>query len=77
MNDENKIIIECLNTFGRVPEQWELIKMIKQLQSNWDSLREWLEKQNNFYKTSTMCYSYGVICNVLDKMDELERGDKD
>ena len=49
-----------------------LQEQINELQSNWNSLREWLEEQNNFYKISTMGYSYGVICNVLDKMNELE-----
>lgn len=49
----------------------------QQLQSNWNSLREWLEEQNKFYEVSTMGYSYGVICNVLDKMNELEGVDNE
>lgn len=61
MNDENKIIIECLNTFGRVPEQWELLKMIKELQSNWNSLREIIKDLGIDY--------------LLDKMNELEKRD--
>ncbi len=51
-------------------------RKLAKLQSNWNSLREWLEEQNKFYEVSTMGYSYGVICNVLDKMNELE-GDND
>lgn len=57
---------------------------IEQLQSNWNSLREWLEQQHQFiieipaytkeisieHKTMETCYE-----NVLDKMNELE-GDK-
>jgi len=52
-----------------------LLNYATKLQSNWNSLREWLEEQNKFYEVSTMGYSYGVICNVLDKMNELEKGD--
>ena len=59
------------------PTPNEIIIYIEQLQSNWNSLREWLEKQNKFYEVSTMGYSYGVICNVLDKMNELEGKNKE
>lgn len=76
MNDENKIIIECLNTFGRVPEQWELLKMINQLQSNWDSLREWLEEDlKQVYRDAG--YKNNIIREVLDKMNELEGKNKE
>ena len=70
MNNENKIIFECLNTFGRVPEQWELLKMIKELQSNWNSLREWLESKTKYISTK----NYG---DVLEYMNELEGKDKE
>lgn len=53
-------------------KKYEKIKLYKKTYDNWNSLREWLEEQNKFYEVSTMGYSYGVICNVLDKMNELE-----
>ena len=32
MNSENKLVIEQLNKFGRVPQTHELLQMIEQLQ---------------------------------------------
>lgn len=49
---------------------------IKQLQSNWNSLREWLEDKQNLVCgcgiTPEYIYAYE---DVLDKMDELESSD--
>ena len=49
---------------------------IKQLQSNWNSLREWLEDKQNLVCgcgiTAEYIYAYE---DVLDKMNELEIGD--
>ena len=79
--------IDCLNNhkynFDYCLE--ELIKEAKQLQSNWNSLRRWLQEQNNFlegiptftkeiereHKIQIISYDY-----VLDKMNELESGEK-
>ena len=86
MNDENKIIIECLNTFGRVPEQWELLKMIKQLQSNWNSLKELIEEEktrlakecSHTYEDSLGKTKYvnenifNELNKISDKMNDLE-----
>ena len=67
--------------------QWkELLTYLEQLQSNWNSLREWLEEQHQFiieipaytkeisieHKTMEICYE-----NVLDKMNELEGVDNE
>lgn len=57
---------------------------IKQLQTNWNILREWLEEQIKHYST-TDCqkevkYEFLRIADkftkVLDKMNELEGADK-
>lgn len=40
----------------------------KQLQSNWNSLREWLENKE--------IYDISIVAETLDKMNELE-GEKD
>lgn len=63
-----------------------ILNIVKQLQSNWNNLGEWLEEQHQFiieipaytkeisieHKTMEICYE-----NVLDKMNELERKDKE
>lgn len=41
MSEENRLIIELLNKFGRVPQTSELLKMIEDL-----------EKEKTMYKTS-------------------------
>lgn len=43
-----------------------------QLQSNWNSLREWLEARKNLYNSS-IADEYKI---VLDKMNELESSEK-
>lgn len=65
--------IDCLNNhkYNFDYNLEELIKEAKKLQSNWNSLREWLE--NNEDDTFTAKVIYDV---VLDKMNELE-GEKD
>ena len=48
----------------------------KQLQSNWNSLREWVEKDNTVFETN---FEMGRCVNfkdILDKMNELEGKDK-
>ena len=40
MNSENKLVIEQLNKFGRVPQTHELLQMIEQLQQENKILKE-------------------------------------
>ena len=57
---------------------------INQLQSNWNSLREWLKNDEQKYftfqpKQNGKTLQAGIkvgLDMVLDKMNELERGDK-
>lgn len=49
----------------------ELERENRILQSNWNSLREWLEDENN-QKYSKYIYNYSINNWVLDKMNELE-----
>lgn len=46
-NSENKLIIEQLNKFGRVPQTFELLQMIKQLEQENKKLKEILDKYEN------------------------------
>lgn len=55
-----------------------------ELQSNWNSLREWLKKDDNVYicyssQKSNKTFEAGVrfgLTFALDKMNELESGEK-
>ncbi len=48
-------------------------KKLEQLQSNWNSLREWIKENNYGFNLS----SNATLNKVLDKMNELERKDKE
>lgn len=73
--------------FGdRVESQKYIIrtnKKLEQLQSNWNSLREWLKKDDNVYicyssQKSNKTFEAGVrfgLTFALDKMNELERNE--
>lgn len=85
MNDKQEGIlftIDCLNShkYNFDYNLEELIKEAKQLQSNWNSLREWLESDNQVYfcnqtrqngKAFETGFKFGLAV-VLDKMNELE-----
>lgn len=42
MNSENKLVIEQINKFGKVPQRHELLQMIEQLQQENQQLKEQL-----------------------------------
>ena len=74
MNDKQEGIlftIDCLNShkYNFDYNLEELIKETKKLQSNWDSLRDWLENEK--------IHTEGYFDWVLDKMNELEGKDKE
>lgn len=46
MNSENKLVIEQLNKFGRVPQTHELLQMIEQLQQENKKQKEVINKAN-------------------------------
>lgn len=80
MNDEEIRLIKGYFNDGYCCDLDELKnianKMIKEnnkLQSNWNSLREWLEEQieNTIGYNERICFT-----DTLDKMNELERKDK-
>ena len=54
----------------RVTEEYEkaLINKIDELQSNWNSLREWIKENED---------KISYMEDVIDKMNELERKDKE
>ena len=44
----------------------------KQLQYNWNSLREWLEEEYKKYDIGTKTYGQAQVKETLNKMNELE-----
>lgn len=75
-----------VNIYQFYEDNYVSLQDYNKLQSNWNSLREWLENQHQFiieipaytkeiaieHKTMEICYE-----NVLDKMNELEGVDND
>ena len=47
MNSENKLVIEQINKFGRVPQTHELLQMIEQLQQENKKYKEVIDKATN------------------------------
>ena len=90
MNSENKLVIEQLNKFGRVPQTHELLQMIEQLQQenkkqkdNWNKLKEvikeCLEAIDTIQKLTGNAienYTPRILTykQIKNKMQELEQG---
>ena len=55
----------------------DLLLKINQLQSNWNSLREFVIQLQKLKGINQQCFSWGVAQEVLDKMNELEGKDKE
>jgi hypothetical protein len=49
-------------------------RKLAKLQSNWNSLREWIKENSWYYNTSDGCQWVDQF-KLLDKMNELESGD--
>ena len=66
MNNEMTQILDRLKNHYVLGEEQDtiLLNYINQLQSNWNSLREWLEETDK--------YSLGYFKQVISKMEELE-----
>lgn len=62
--------IEIFNELFGEMESWK--KQSNQLQSNWNSLREWLEKVSQEEPMPRTEHFNWVYNNVLDYMNELE-----
>ena len=52
----------------------------KNLQTNWNELKKWLEEKEQEYKKDCYAAEYGFvigfIMGILNKMSELERGEE-
>ena len=88
MNSENKLVIEQLNKFGRVPQTHELLQMIEQLQQQCkkqkeiiDKVAEYIEKHIKYEcddaYNGMQFYSYHLYdFNKQDLLDILKEGKK-
>ena len=88
MNSENKLVIEQLNKFGRVPQTHELLQMIEQLQQEnkkqkeiIDKVAEYIEKHIKYECDDAydgmQFYSYYLYdFNKQDLLDILKEGKK-
>lgn len=74
MNDEEIIKTFKGNLIDYITKLKEAADKVNQLQSNGNTLREWLEKQMELHKDH---YKAECLKDVLDKMNELESGGKD
>lgn len=71
------IDIEDGNTVTHIEkDNGDFLKQYNQLQSNWNSLREWVQKHYDEYKDMEQdaMFEFGL---VLDKMNKLEGKDKE
>ena len=50
---------------------------LEQLQSNWNSLREFVIQLQKLKGINQQCFSWGVAQEVLDKMNELVGGNNE
>lgn len=69
---ENRVIIKALNTFGRVPEQWELLEEIERLNNIINELEKFFQYayDNEVRPLNDRKVSVWTIC--LDKLKELK-----
>ena len=73
MNIENKLIIEQLNKFGKVPQTHELLQMIKQLEQQVKKQKEVIDKINKKCQLKKENYDYDVWVKLNDSWKTLSR----
>ena len=79
LQDENKILKENAENNDKVVDKvnWEnmlLKKENKQLQNNWNKLKEWLEEQKDNRKYANDVERFTAYGATLDKIQEIEGG---
>ena len=74
MREENLTIIKALNMFGRVPEQWELLKEIERL----NNIIKDIKSQLNYLETySSKEDVFEDMKRRLDRIDKIIGSDKE
>lgn len=54
----------------------DLQSQLDQQKAMWNELKEWLVRVNQVYINDGFCDCAGAICEVIDKVQELEQGEK-
>ena len=72
MKEENETYIKCLNMFGRIPKQWELLKEIERLNNIINELEKWLKEKQILYGINQQGFSWVVCGEALDKGEKYE-----
>ena len=78
MNKENLFVYEddgfceLRYTYGDLTKFEREAKKYNKLQSNWNSLKEWIKENSWYYSTSDGCQWIDQF-KLLDKMNELEK----
>ena len=73
MNKENKLIIEQINKFGKVPETYELLQTIKELENINEKLSLALESaENKIDKAIEYIQNHQLVCkkHTTEEIDE-------
>ena len=74
MINENKLVIEQINKFGKVPQRHELLQMIERLEQENKQLQErmeYLERSNN-RREDTIIEQRQEISDLEDNWDRLK-----
>lgn len=76
--DEADMIIDTKTSIvygaNNVPD---LVKILNSQSSQWQKLKEWLVRVNQVYMNDGFFDCAGAIFEVIDKMQDLEKGEKD
>lgn len=73
MNKENRLIIKQLNKFGRVPETYELLKTIEDLEKENKELKEAIDKAIEYVENNSNIY-LNIIGNKVGFFNEHNDG---
>ena len=67
---------DCNIAVNLLEEKEKIENKYNKLQSNWNSLREWLKEEYKKYDIGTKTYGQVQVEETLNKMNELESGEK-
>ena len=77
MNERIEELMSIVSEGQNSIQRQEIEDYINQLQSNWNSLREWLKEEiEKVNGTENVCFQKVYYEEVLDKMNELESDEK-
>lgn len=73
MREENQAIIKALNMYGRIPEQWELLKEIERLNNIIKEVIEYIHMNHKHFGIDERDYiDVTGVFKILDKEKQNE-----